>query len=259
MDRGITDTLEEELNVLKTRKETLEKNLSTNVEEGRQEERFINEFKEDIHSFLTKAVEVCDTSTRQVIEQLDITYELFAEIMDIIRSATIPVPRWLKREIRLAKQKRQNDFSLEPDSPRALIAQARLKSFNTAAEQRYQTQIRHKALWKQATAQLRFAEALLAELKTLRNTGETYRKRFEEFITLRNKIRENLFARPYNALQVTQEQVDEDAACSICLKNYQVDETISELPCKHTFDTECIKEWLNRSATCPVCRQNPYQ
>jgi len=27
-----------------------------------------------------------------------------------------------------------------------------------------------------------------------------------------------------------------------------------KLPCKHSFDRECLLKWLNRSSNCPLCR-----
>ena len=46
-----------------------------------------------------------------------------------------------------------------------------------------------------------------------------------------------------------------DKTCSICLDEYQTDERIGVLSCGHSFHSSCIKEWLKRSKTCPLCRQ----
>lgn len=44
--------------------------------------------------------------------------------------------------------------------------------------------------------------------------------------------------------------------CSICLENYQKNETILKLKCKHIFHKECIKEWFHKKKQeeCPLCR-----
>lgn len=50
---------------------------------------------------------------------------------------------------------------------------------------------------------------------------------------------------------------DEPACCSICLEEYSNGETLRQLPCHHTFHTECIVPWLTTRNTrsCPLCKQ----
>ncbi|KAI3693990.1 hypothetical protein L1987_76947 [Smallanthus sonchifolius] len=50
----------------------------------------------------------------------------------------------------------------------------------------------------------------------------------------------------------------EDAACSICLSEYNVKEIVRCIPeCRHCFHAACIDEWLKIKGTCPVCRNSP--
>ncbi|PWA95554.1 RING/U-box superfamily protein [Artemisia annua] len=50
----------------------------------------------------------------------------------------------------------------------------------------------------------------------------------------------------------------EDAACCICLAEYDVKEIVRCIPeCRHCFHAECIDEWLKMKGTCPVCRNSP--
>lgn len=47
--------------------------------------------------------------------------------------------------------------------------------------------------------------------------------------------------------------------CSICLKEYLMDEEIAwsnNSDCNHMFHLACIEEWLLRHDECPCCRQN---
>ena len=44
--------------------------------------------------------------------------------------------------------------------------------------------------------------------------------------------------------------------CSICLNNYQIDNSILQLECNHIFHTNCINEWLNIKSSCPYCRKS---
>lgn len=44
--------------------------------------------------------------------------------------------------------------------------------------------------------------------------------------------------------------------CVICHGEWEVEANakVRTLPCGHTYHTECIDEWLNRSPTCPFCK-----
>lgn len=42
--------------------------------------------------------------------------------------------------------------------------------------------------------------------------------------------------------------------CSICQDNFNMNETIKQLPCNHLFHSECIVTWLQMNNTCPNCR-----
>jgi len=40
--------------------------------------------------------------------------------------------------------------------------------------------------------------------------------------------------------------------CPICYEPLEGETT--QLPCRHTFHTECIQDWMQRHMTCPICR-----
>ena len=40
----------------------------------------------------------------------------------------------------------------------------------------------------------------------------------------------------------------------ICFEEFKDGSEITCLPCFHTFDFQCIGDWLSRSDTCPVCQ-----
>ncbi|KAE8694451.1 putative Ribosomal protein L34e superfamily protein [Hibiscus syriacus] len=42
--------------------------------------------------------------------------------------------------------------------------------------------------------------------------------------------------------------------CSICLKEFEVDEEAREMPCKHMFHSGYIQKWLKIHGLCPVFR-----
>lgn len=54
---------------------------------------------------------------------------------------------------------------------------------------------------------------------------------------------------------VVQEQVDSSLQCHICMEEFQLDEKVRGLPCKHIYHGECIVPWLQLHGTCPVCRK----
>jgi len=56
-------------------------------------------------------------------------------------------------------------------------------------------------------------------------------------------------------VKITQQQVDKKLQCSVCMEDYNVDETVHKLPCDHLFHENCIVPWLELHDTCPVCRK----
>jgi len=55
-------------------------------------------------------------------------------------------------------------------------------------------------------------------------------------------------------MNVTQDQVDEKLDCSICKDEFSLDETVTQLPCRHVFHNDCVVRWLKMHNQCPVCR-----
>uniref|UniRef100_A0A7N1A385 RING-type E3 ubiquitin transferase n=1 Tax=Kalanchoe fedtschenkoi TaxID=63787 RepID=A0A7N1A385_KALFE len=49
--------------------------------------------------------------------------------------------------------------------------------------------------------------------------------------------------------------VEEGMDCSVCLGDFQEDETLRQLPnCRHAFHIQCIDTWLKSHTSCPLCR-----
>jgi E3 ubiquitin-protein ligase BIG BROTHER-like protein len=42
-------------------------------------------------------------------------------------------------------------------------------------------------------------------------------------------------------------------SCVICRLDYEDDEDLILLPCKHSYHSECINNWLKINKVCPVC------
>ena len=50
---------------------------------------------------------------------------------------------------------------------------------------------------------------------------------------------------------------DDDPAaptCVICLDDFESGQVIRQLPCNHSFHSDCVDIWLRKNATCPNCR-----
>jgi len=48
---------------------------------------------------------------------------------------------------------------------------------------------------------------------------------------------------------------DASMACSICLMQWEMGDVISVTQCSHSFHQRCVRDWLRRSKTCPMCRE----
>ena len=42
--------------------------------------------------------------------------------------------------------------------------------------------------------------------------------------------------------------------CAICIDEFEENDQLHLLPCQHSFHSQCILKWLNRSKLCPICR-----
>ena len=47
-----------------------------------------------------------------------------------------------------------------------------------------------------------------------------------------------------------------DDSCPICREEYQRNQSVIELTCKHIFHRRCLLPWVSSHSTCPVCRFN---
>jgi hypothetical protein len=44
------------------------------------------------------------------------------------------------------------------------------------------------------------------------------------------------------------------AECPVCQDDFNAEEQLFKLECKHIFHKKCLSEWLSRHNTCPLCR-----
>ncbi|KAG0078349.1 hypothetical protein BGZ92_001492 [Podila epicladia] len=43
-------------------------------------------------------------------------------------------------------------------------------------------------------------------------------------------------------------------SCVICLCEYEPDDLLRQMPCRHLFHKDCVDEWLKLKRTCPLCK-----
>jgi len=55
---------------------------------------------------------------------------------------------------------------------------------------------------------------------------------------------------------ITDEHLRRSSECAICLEQFQVNGTATQLPCKHLFHDACINDWLKLHSTCCTCRKS---
>ncbi|CAG8586099.1 9468_t:CDS:2 [Acaulospora morrowiae] len=66
-------------------------------------------------------------------------------------------------------------------------------------------------------------------------------------------------------IEITQQDIDAQATCPICLEAFSLSstdqesnslpQTVRQMPCKHTFCESCLFQWLKENNTCPLCRK----
>ena len=55
---------------------------------------------------------------------------------------------------------------------------------------------------------------------------------------------------------LTDESLSADMrTCAICQELFHTGASVMQLPCRHLFCTSCLRPWLERSRTCPLCRE----
>jgi len=83
------------------------------------------------------------------------------------------------------------------------------------------------------------------------------------WVSIKNLIREWKQFRRYRKLcanmdvrfpNATAEQLENNSTCIICRDEMVGDPRAKVLPCGHVFHFYCLRSWLERQQTCPVCR-----
>eukprot|EP01102_Stenamoeba_stenopodia_P023216 TRINITY_DN9921_c0_g1_i1.p1 TRINITY_DN9921_c0_g1~~TRINITY_DN9921_c0_g1_i1.p1 ORF type:complete len:288 (+),score=28.19 TRINITY_DN9921_c0_g1_i1:211-1074(+) len=46
----------------------------------------------------------------------------------------------------------------------------------------------------------------------------------------------------------------EELSCAVCMDNFQANDMVRKLSCKHIYHDKCVSQWLEINSTCPMCR-----
>ncbi|KAG7367358.1 ring finger domain containing protein [Nitzschia inconspicua] len=85
----------------------------------------------------------------------------------------------------------------------------------------------------------------------LRPTSDQYDPNLWE-----DKLTENLAVETF-ALQENDERMSSSSCCPICLYSFHpIDKISLPVTCQHAYHTDCLNMWLQKSQTCPYCRQD---
>jgi RING finger protein 126 len=45
-------------------------------------------------------------------------------------------------------------------------------------------------------------------------------------------------------VNISQENVDKNLQCTVCMEDYKLNEPVRKLPCTHVYHNDCIVPWL---------------
>ena len=61
---------------------------------------------------------------------------------------------------------------------------------------------------------------------------------------------------PENKIKDITKLDEENKRCTICLEDFRNNDNVIFLPCFHIFHKKCIFKWIEKDATCPLCKIN---
>jgi hypothetical protein len=99
---------------------------------------------------------------------------------------------------------------------------------------------------------------LMADADQLLGLNQPFEEPLEDVkVTLEDADFEKLETYQFGDPQHQDGNANDHDNCNICLEQYGADTTVTKLPCRHVFHTECIKAWLcGEKINCPVCRHD---
>ncbi|CAH8366456.1 unnamed protein product [Eruca vesicaria subsp. sativa] len=108
----------------------------------------------------------------------------------------------------------------------------------------------HIDLWSRTGERIRQDRRIIQGIFGSRSTNSS-----DRFSGLDRTVIESLPMFRFSDLKGSKQGLD----CSVCLSKFESVEILRLLPkCRHAFHVGCIDQWLERHATCPLCRDRVY-
>ena len=91
--------------------------------------------------------------------------------------------------------------------------------------------------------------------------GDTLKRVKQNLVEVKELIRDASdilqFVERLPAVEISENDIDEDVVCAICLSDSEMEDELCHLPCNegHIFHRNCIAKWLNVKNQCPSCRK----
>lgn len=83
-----------------------------------------------------------------------------------------------------------------------------------------------------------------------RGNGEDRQRRRQQHASRTRRILRNLVPFAYGSAEPDS---FDNTQCSICLGDFEADEEVRRMPCRHTFHADCIENWIKLKHSCPLC------
>jgi hypothetical protein len=64
------------------------------------------------------------------------------------------------------------------------------------------------------------------------------------------------FTREHVTLDEMDGELQQGVRCAICLDRLEQGDVVGDIPCKHVFHKDCLKDWLRKKNRCPLCQRS---
>eukprot|EP00931_Biecheleriopsis_adriatica_P122591 TRINITY_DN97599_c0_g1_i1.p1 TRINITY_DN97599_c0_g1~~TRINITY_DN97599_c0_g1_i1.p1 ORF type:complete len:443 (+),score=99.81 TRINITY_DN97599_c0_g1_i1:65-1393(+) len=99
-------------------------------------------------------------------------------------------------------------------------------------------------------------QMLLLNTEALAGGYEERLMEVQEMLTRRRGMASDVIDRIEQTRWSAQDSEAGQQQCMVCLCDFEENDEVRRLPCRHVFHASCIDEWLRRCTDCPICKTN---